>query len=209
MTTRCTCDDDAYARLVEVVSGRAAEREREDVLAHAVGCDACGAELERLRAVAEELRRAPRPSPRADVWSRISARVAEDVRSAESVQPWKGWDGALPAATDEVVRRAADSAWNATGVAGIEVRRLSTDPDSASVTMLVRMAPGARFPAHEHGGPEECYVLEGDLQVGDELEMRAGDFQRCETGSRHPEQWTRGGCLLFLRSSTRDTLLSA
>jgi len=38
--------------------------------------------------------------------------------------------------------------------------------------------------------------------------MRAGDYQRAETGSTHPVQSTRGGCLLLLTSSLRDELVA-
>ena len=76
------------------------------------------------------------------------------------------------------------------------------------VTMLIRMAPGTAYPAHRHGGAEECYVLEGDLHVGDDIVMHAGDYQRAEAGSTHPVQSTRGGCLLLLTSSLRDELVA-
>ena len=71
--------------------------------------------------------------------------------------------------------------------------------------MLVRMEASSSYPAHTHGGSEECYVVSGDLVVG-ALHMRAGDFQRCEAGSEHPEQRTDGGCLLLITSSLHDRL---
>jgi len=73
--------------------------------------------------------------------------------------------------------------------------------------MMVRMAAGTSWPAHIHAGPEECYVLAGDLRVG-ELHMHAGDFQRAEAGSRHGVQSTEGGCTLLLVSSLHDTLVA-
>ena len=76
------------------------------------------------------------------------------------------------------------------------------------VTMLVRMEKGTSYPSHRHAGPEECYVLAGDLEVGDQLEMHAGDYQRVERGSVHPPQTTREGCLLLITSSMHDELLS-
>ena len=74
-------------------------------------------------------------------------------------------------------------------------------------TLLLDVAPGTRFPSHHHGGAEECFVVQGDLQIGDEHEMHAGDFQRMESGSRHAVQSTRGGCLLLVTSSRHDELL--
>jgi anti-sigma factor ChrR (cupin superfamily) len=77
--------------------------------------------------------------------------------------------------------------------------------------MLVRMEAGTSYPAHRHAGFEECFVLAGDLEIEGEpgeaaLEMRAGDYQRMEGGSRHARQSTRAGCLLFITSSREDEL---
>ena len=33
--------------------------------------------------------------------------------------------------------------------------------DSGYATLLLDVAPGTRFPAHHHGGAEECYVVSG------------------------------------------------
>jgi quercetin dioxygenase-like cupin family protein len=69
--------------------------------------------------------------------------------------------------------------------------------------MLVRMAPGTSFPAHVHNGPEECFVLQGDLTIGPAT-MATGDYQYAPPGSSHPVQSTRGGCVLLLTSSLSD-----
>ena len=90
---------------------------------------------------------------------------------------------------------------------GISVKRLFSDPDRKTVTMLVRMAAGTSYPTHRHAGAEECYVLEGDLHVGEELVLNAGDYQRAGEDSIHLRQWTQDGCLLFILSSTEDELL--
>ena len=70
------------------------------------------------------------------------------------------------------------------------------------------MAPGTSYPGHRHAGVEECYVLEGDLRVGD-LVMRAGDYQRAAIGSVHGVQSTEGGCLLLVLMSDRDERLES
>jgi quercetin dioxygenase-like cupin family protein len=71
--------------------------------------------------------------------------------------------------------------------------------------MLVRMAPGSEYPGHRHAGAEECYVLQGDIWVGD-VHMRRGDYQRAPAGSRHPVQTTDEGCVLLLVSSLSDEI---
>jgi anti-sigma factor ChrR (cupin superfamily) len=122
-----------------------------------------------------------------------------------SSQPWKSW-GSDATTGGFLFVPGAGADWENTSIAGVVTRRLFSDAANDRVTMLVRMAPGTAYPAHRHGGPEDCYVLEGDLRVGD-LHMRKGDFQRAELGSEHVIQSTDGGCLLLLVSSQRDTLL--
>ena len=106
-----------------------------------------------------------------------------------------------------LVARADAGDWEATGVVGITVRRLSVDVDRQTASMLIRMAPGSKYPPHIHASAEECLVVEGELHVGDDLVMRAGDFQRAERGTTHPVQYTETGCVLFISSSLHDELI--
>jgi quercetin dioxygenase-like cupin family protein len=131
----------------------------------------------------------------------LRARLMDRVRS--DVQVWKTWDAGSAA---NVVRRESGN-WT-TAKEGVRVKQLSVDPARHSVTMLVRMDPGASWPAHRHGGHEQCFVLEGELHVGDDTTLRAGDFQAMDTDTTHPVQWTQEGCLLLIVSSQRDVLLA-
>jgi anti-sigma factor ChrR (cupin superfamily) len=74
--------------------------------------------------------------------------------------------------------------WEKTAYAGIEQKTLLFDRDSGLVTALMRMAPGARLPDHEHVKIEQTYVLEGSLMCP-EGECRAGQFVWRPAGSRH------------------------
>ena len=74
---------------------------------------------------------------------------------------------------------------------GIDVRTLHEDQAADRMTFLVRMSPGARYPAHHHTGVEECYVLSGDVSFGP-CRMTAGDYQVAEGGSDHAEHVTEG-----------------
>ncbi len=122
------------------------------------------------------------------------------------VQLWKNWAGAS-AERGLLVQRSREGIWEKTGVDGVEVKQLYVDHKRDYVTMLVRMQPGSAYPSHRHGGFEECYVISGDLVVGD-LVMTAGDYQRAEGGSVHVMQSTREGCLLYIVSSQHDELLA-
>lgn len=150
-------------------------------------------------------------APPAALRERILASVAREGRPgvSPSFQIWKNWKGPLGAAAESsVLIRSSEGDWENTGIEGVAVRRLFVDAARKQVTMLIRMAPGARYPSHRHGGAEECYVLQGDLKVGNEVEMYAGDYQRVETGGVHAIQSTREGCLLYITSSVEDEILA-
>ena len=106
-----------------------------------------------------------------------------------------------------VLRRAGDGGWEDTAVPGVRLRVLTIDAAADRFTALVRMDPGASYAAHRHVGPEECFVLEGDLRHGTQV-MRAGDYEWAPAGSDHGPQTTAGGCLLLIHSSLSDVQTS-
>jgi anti-sigma factor ChrR (cupin superfamily) len=67
----------------------------------------------------------------------------------------------------------------------------------ASASMLLRMEPGARMPAHEHAVAEECMMLSGEAFFGDIL-LRAGEYQMAPLTSQHGEAYTDVGALLYV-----------
>ncbi len=147
--------------------------------------------------------------------SRAETARAEPPLGSGLDRSWVRWGSAPPegASTEglsagmyAVARDAGE--WTPVGIPGIEVKRLATDPARREVTMLVRMAAGTAYPAHRHGGVEECMVLSGELLVGD-YPMKTGDYQISQRDSVHPVQSTREGCLLYIRSSQDDELLGA
>lgn len=79
---------------------------------------------------------------------------------------------------------------------GVKMKMLRED--EATRSYLMRLAPGARLPAHGHLMDEECMVLEGDVWLGD-VHAHAGDYHLARGGLAHGELHTEGGCLLFLR----------
>ncbi len=88
--------------------------------------------------------------------------------------------------------------WEQTRFAGVEMKTLLVDRETGLVTSLMRFAPGARLPRHEHVLIEQTYVLEGSLRCG-EGECRAGQFVWRPAGSRH-EAWAgpEGGLMLAM-----------
>jgi anti-sigma factor ChrR (cupin superfamily) len=96
--------------------------------------------------------------------------------------------------------------WLRTALAGIEIKPLFVDAAQRRVSMLVRMEPGTSYPKHRHAGSEECFVISGELEVG-ERTLRAGDYQVAARDSVHGVQRTEVGCVLFIVSSQDDELL--
>lgn len=113
-----------------------------------------------------------------------------------------------PASGGFTSMRADEGSWTPLPFPGVSARRLHLDIERGVVTTLIRMAPGAHYPRHRHVGVEECYVLEGEVRVGQDLVFRTGDYQRAGSGSIHDVQWTEAGCLLLIIASTMDELIS-
>jgi anti-sigma factor ChrR (cupin superfamily) len=205
------------------VLGSLAETEAKRFEAHAGRCPECASELEAMRRVVGDLARTVEPVPPptrlrerilAAARSRTAPAEAESPDAAASAtsatsgpvpQVWRHWPTSSPDAS--VVVKAESGEWHELGDSGVRVKPLFVDPIEHMVTMLVRMDPGTRYPAHRHGGGEECYVITGDLAVGDRR-LGPGDYQYSPDGSVHPIQATDGGCLLLIRSSQHDELLA-
>ncbi len=99
--------------------------------------------------------------------------------------------------------RAGAGTWEATGVPGVSVKRLRHDPTTGLSTMLVRMEPGATYPAHRHTLAEQCLVLKGDVRSGEDA-WAEGDFVWADEGSEHQALHTAGGNLLLIVGSASN-----
>jgi anti-sigma factor ChrR (cupin superfamily) len=105
-----------------------------------------------------------------------------------------------------IVVRATEGEW-LTPFPGVEVRTLSTNPVTGDMTSVVRLAPGANYAPHRHGGSEHCYVLEGDLIFEDHT-LLAGDYSVSAPGTLHTRSTTRNGCMLLIVHNVRDEVLA-
>jgi anti-sigma factor ChrR (cupin superfamily) len=171
---------------------------------HMKTCPVCQGELSGIEAALQALAStAPEVEPPPYLWPRLKRLIQGEAQAPRAAQldPWKLW-AADPAGSPALVH-SGEGQWEDTSVDGIEARKLGVDVEHDRVTMLVRMRAGTAFPSHRHAGPEECYVLSGDLRF-DEHVMRAGDYQFCPPGSGHSVQSTEEGCLLLLTSSRHD-----
>ena len=85
--------------------------------------------------------------------------------------------------------------WEPTRFPGIEIKTLLKDTETGLLTTLVKMAPGARLPDHEHVEIEQTWILQGSL-ADHEGEVTAGNYVWRPAGSRH-EAWSPSGGLFL------------
>jgi len=137
-----------------------------------------------LLALAESLD--PSDAPRSDVKARLMARVAETVP--------------VPAG---FAFSFANEGWQSYPIPGIRMKVLALNRAQDTATILIDAAPGARFPAHHHGGDEECYVISGDVHTMGRT-MGPGDFLHADVGTEHGELHTNNGALVLLVIKPED-----
>ena len=96
-----------------------------------------------------------------------------------------------------------DLPWVPSKFPGIEWKVLMHDEARGLMTALLRWAPGAKLPLHEHVDIEQTFMLEGTLR-DHEGECHAGDFVWRPAGSRHVAESPEGAVMLaiFQRPNT-------
>jgi anti-sigma factor ChrR (cupin superfamily) len=159
--------------------------------AHIAACADCQRELERLGPVLDRLVAWPTDvlRPPASLQARLAHLLAEETGKLvpPPMRQWSepDWDQVAP---------------------GIECKLLATDTERHRVSMLVRLAPGARYPAHTHSDVEELHLLDGELWI-DERKLFPGDYNYGAPGAGDERVWSETGCTCVLITSTRDVLL--
>ena len=105
------------------------------------------------------------------------------------------------AALDFDTIRDGDSAWTPITL-GTRLKRFDK---AGSRAALVQMSAGAMLPTHRHPEHEECFVLRGEVQLG-ELLVREGDYHLAPAGSGHSNVRSPTGALLLLRGAPITSL---
>ena len=161
------------------------------VEAHIASCPDCQRELEDLRPVISRFVCWPTDvlRPTTSLQERLALRIAEETGEQPvlpSMRQWSepGWEQVAP---------------------GIECKLLATDTEWHRVSMLVRLAPGASYPAHTHAGAEELHLLDGELWI-DWRKLVTGDYNYGAPGAGDERVWSETGCTCVLITSTKDTL---
>jgi anti-sigma factor ChrR (cupin superfamily) len=122
------------------------------------------------------------------VWDRLALRIA--------------WQTGRPPVVP--VPRWSEPNWEPVAP-GIEVKLLATDLERHRVSMLVRLATGASYPAHTHAGIEELHLLDGELWI-DDRKLFPGDYNHAAPGTGDDRVWSETGCTCVLITSFRDVL---
>jgi anti-sigma factor ChrR (cupin superfamily) len=71
------------------------------------------------------------------------------------------------------------------------------------ITTLLKAAAGSIYPAHQHGGVEQVYVIDGDMLFDDHA-LDTGDYEVSESDTRHSSIRTTEGCLALIIHSPHD-----
>lgn len=161
------------------------------------GCAVCNEELRGLRTVCVTLSAsADAVEPPPGLRDRMLARIRSE-RPANREEPGPGL---------YIVRSGAGE-WKSTIWAGISYKRLYLDKSTGLATSLLRVAPGARYPAHRHHGVEQSWVVEGSCRIGTAT-IAAGDFACAASGTDHAVLISDEGCILLIVSTARDEVLA-
>jgi hypothetical protein len=147
----------------------------------------------------EELRSLSRMLQRRVKTPHIDRLVALHESRLKEIERIKRGRGLVPSTKPDVSRSVAvhrDSASLRSPGAGIEIRDLWRDGERRA--LLVKMPAGAKWPSLDYHvpGPEEVYVISGDLNDGP-FTRTEGTFVHYPAGSSHAPS-TRDGCTLFV-----------
>jgi anti-sigma factor ChrR (cupin superfamily) len=162
-----------------------------------------------LRALVRDLQRAASSvamsAPAVPPPATLKDKVLRRIESAEKLK--------VPAGAPEVLLGhrflpgAAQSGWKPLPLPGAYIKLLSLERERGYAVLLGKLDPGVRYPAHTNVGPEDFYILTGDLHIGDRR-LNAGDFHHADAGSLHAENYSLEGCTLLSVLTLDDPLVA-
>jgi anti-sigma factor ChrR (cupin superfamily) len=184
---RCDRADLAHAYALQALPSS----ELPAIEAHMAACPECRRELESLRRVVDRFASWPTDvlRPPTSLQTRLALRIAEESGKEPVLPPARQW---------------SEPDWEQVAP-GIECKLLATDAERHRVSMLVRLAPGASYPAHTHAGAEELHLLDGELWI-DARQLFPGDYNYGAPGAGDERVWSETGCTCLLVTSTKDIL---
>jgi anti-sigma factor ChrR (cupin superfamily) len=159
--------------------------------AHIDSCTECQREIESLRPVIDQFVSWPTDvlRPPTSLQARLALRIAAETGEQPVLPLTEHW---------------SEPDWEPVAP-GIECKLLAADTERHRVSMLVRLAPGASYPAHIHAGVEEVHLLDGELWI-DERKLSPGDYNYSAPGAGDERVWSETGCTCVLITSSKDIL---
>src|SRR5690349_18947444 len=146
--------------------------------AHIASCPQCQRDMESLRQVIDRFVAWPTDvlRPTTSLQMRLARRIAKET----------GKEPVPPPARDQ--QSWSEPEWEQVAP-GIECKLLAADTERHRVSMVVRLAPGACYPAHTHAGVEELHLLDGELWI-DEKKLFPGDYNYGAPGAGDERVWS-------------------
>jgi anti-sigma factor ChrR (cupin superfamily) len=132
-------------------------------------------------------------SPSESLRDRLRARIAVEGKSEEQGGIESG--SASPSQQSLTVRL-NEGKWRQFAD-GVFIKTLFVDRDRGTVTSLVKLEPGARFPQHRHLGIEQSLIIEGDCRVNDQV-LTPGDYRCAEAGTIDTDLTTEHGTVFMI-----------
>ncbi|MBA4121109.1 MAG: cupin domain-containing protein [Acidobacteria bacterium] len=82
---------------------------------------------------------------------------------------------------------------------GVFVKVLQFDKKTKRApTFLLKFEAGATYPAHNHPGGEEIFVIKGDIHLGKDY-LHAGDYLYTAPDGKHAVR-SEGGCVVLVKT---------
>jgi quercetin dioxygenase-like cupin family protein len=153
------------------------------------------------RTAARMARSVPPSTPPPKLRSTILERIAAETKIPPAPAP----TGVPPGL--HFHNAAGESGWKALPVPGAFIKILSLEKERGYAVLMGKIEAGAWYPAHVNAGPEDFYILSGDLVVGDRR-LGAGDFHHADKGSQHEVNYSEKGCTLLAVLTTDDPLVA-
>ena len=127
--------------------------------------------------------------PTTSLQARLALRIAEETGKQPVPPPPRQW---------------SEPEWEQVAP-GIECKLLATDTERHRVSMLVRLAPGASYPAHTMRAWKSCIFSTASCG-STSASSSPGDYNYGAPGAGDERVWSETGCTCVLVTSTKDTL---
>lgn len=139
-----------------------------------------------------------------DTWSRRLTELSDRVSPmTPPASVWASIQRRMGGGVPSISRGQSDGVWLDVAP-GVKLKMLHVDPTTGERTGLMRMEPGSTISEHNHPETEECFVLDGVVDI-DGQDYRAGDYTVAYAGSRHEAIRSVTGGLLLLHWNSLAT----